>query len=219
MNRERYVPSPDELKIAEEHLTDVQKREMEEREKAFARSKPGVLNEKIGTLLHRFEGQLLHLDRVDEMARTNGYHRKPEFHFTLINNRAGKVVKQALEVLSKDQRQKAIDAINTAASETDWSASPGEIYEVEKDYVATDDKGGETSREHRASLIQKLDIPGMQTFYQRLNSILNIQIEPPPAHITLYSKSSDPKNHTRGIGIETQKEMEEVHPRLVSFEK
>lgn len=214
---EYYTPSVDEYRVAEEIMTEEQKRDSDERVRAFAESKPNRLNEKTGTLLHPIAEQLIEFENLPSYAEQHGFTRKPEFHFTVISNRSGKIVKERLGQLPDDERRQAVQRINEAAQKVDWSMKSGELRRVIKDYVVTNDRDDEISRERRESIIQLLDIPGIAEFYATLNEVLGTAIEPPPAHITLYSTSSDPKNISRGIGIESQAEMDGLHPEPVDL--
>lgn len=215
--QEKYIPTPEDYHIAEEIMTEEQKRESDERVAAFAESKPNQLNKKIGTLLHPIDERLLHLNDLDPVATKSGFVRKPEFHMTVIGNRSGKEVRASLWKFEYPDQQRLIQKINDAARATDWSINPGELRKIVKDYVVQDDDGNEKSRERRETIIQLLDVPGMKQFYAALNELLGTNLEAPPAHITLYSTSSDPKNVTRGIGIESQAELEQLHPQPVNY--
>ncbi len=57
-----------------------------------------------------------------------------------------------------------------------------------------------------------VDLPGMKTFYETLNKILGTTLEAPPAHITLYAGGDHPKTAGLGIGVNSQAELEKLHP-------
>lgn len=215
--QEKYIPTPEDYKVAEEIMTEEQKRESDERAAAFAESRPNQLNTKIGTLLHPIAEKLLHLHALEDTASKNGFVRKPEFHITVIGYKNGKVVMNRLNALPPEEQHAVIEKINDAAKLVDWSIDPGDVLHIQKEYVVKDADGIETSRERRESLIQQLDVPGMNAFYERMNQLLGTELEPQPPHITLYSTSTDPKNVSRGIGIDTMAEWEELHPQPVKY--
>jgi hypothetical protein len=55
-------------------------------------------------------------------------------------------------------------------------------------------------------------MPGLAVFYRRLNEILGVNLEAPPAHITLYTGGTNPATSKMGIGIDTPAALNELHP-------
>jgi hypothetical protein len=80
--------------------------------------------------------------------------------------------------------------------------------------------GGELRRVHHPerpgvlTLIVMVDAPGLEPLYASLARDLGIEIEPPPAHVTLYS--TDP---AEGIGIANQQQLHERAPELSEAEQ
>lgn len=220
MERERYQPTPEEIRTAEEYLTEEQLRLSDERERALEKSQPGSFNSALGTLLQRVDSRLLKLDRIEAYSDLHDFTVKPEFHVTILNNRTGKTITEKLRLLPIVERNKKVQGIKKLISETDWTFddADSQILKVTKDYVTKNNDGEELRREHRESLIQQISIAGVNKFIERLNELLNTTIEVPPTHITLSSKSDDPRNQTRGIGIESQAEFEAVHPTMIDLD-
>ena len=61
---------------------------------------------------------------------------------------------------------------------------------------------GVEKKEKRESYIQLVNLPALGSFYLSLNTILHINLETPPCHITLYTKGDDAEKSKMGIGIE-----------------
>ena len=64
------------------------------------------------------------------------------------------------------------------------------------------------------TLIVMVDAPGLPALCESLSRELGVQIEPPPAHVTLYS--TDP---AQGIGIADQRQLSERAPELTEAEQ
>jgi hypothetical protein len=64
------------------------------------------------------------------------------------------------------------------------------------------------------TLIVMVDAPGLVPIYRDLSAALEVQLRPPPAHVTLYS--TDPAH---GIGIENDPQLAERAPPLTSAQQ
>lgn len=219
MNPERYQPSPEECSQAEVFLTSEEKRLSDEREAAIEASIPGRINEKFGSLLLPFDKRLITLDRLDVLAEAEKFHRKPEFHITLLGFATGKILLDRLARLQVAERADRLEKINSLIAATDWTPvnSSDTIQRIAKDYVVADEPQTVKTAEHRESLIQMVDLAGTHTFFHNLNALLETNFEPPATHVTLYTKSSDPKNATLGIGIKSKAELESLEPTNVEY--
>ncbi len=218
MNPERYQPSPEEFNQAEVFLTSEDKRLSDEREAAIEASRPGEIEPRLGSLLIPFDERLVQLDRLQQTAEQEEFHRKPEFHITILGFTTGKELARSLGAMSESDRSEKISALQEIVSTTDWSpvGADGEILRIHKDYQ-TSDGNSITTVEQRESFIQKIDLAGTKDFITRVNALLGTTFEVPVTHVTLYTKSTNPKNATLGIGIKNNAEFDALKPTNVEY--
>ncbi len=218
MERKTYRPSPEEMKKAEESMTDEQRRLSREREKGLMTPKGKFFNEARNTLLLDLDKKSVDLGSLREMADKNGFDPRSEFHITILGNKNGGEVRKALKAMPEVEGQNALSQIKSLVKNTDWRfALEPQRYHISKEYVSLDPKNkGAESRERRESYIQMVYLPGMKIFYDKLNSILGSDLEAPPAHITLYTKSDAEQSSRTGIGINTQAEFLEMNPEPIT---
>lgn len=218
MNFEKYQPSPEEIKSAEDSMTDEQKKISEEREKSFLAPEGRSFDESKNTLLLDIDKNVVDLDAIRELAEKNGFEQKGDFHITILGFKNGGEIKKALKALPEEQRQDMISQIKSLAESTDWNfVFEPQRYHIAKEYVAPDPKNkGSELREQRESYIQMVNLPGMKTFYDKLNALLGTNLEIPPAHITLYTGGDDKEKSKIGIGINTQEDFLKMNPELLS---
>jgi hypothetical protein len=65
----------------------------------------------------------------------------------------------------------------------------------------------------RATLIAMACVDGLAELYDRLSTVLGTTVEPPPAHVTLYSRPG-----TKGIGLTTTADLERLSRPLSADE-
>lgn len=217
---EQYEPTDNEKHIAEEFLTiDDWQRLSDERAEALKDSVPGQLHPKLGTLLNRLDERLFDLSRLDDVAKTEGLVKKPEFHATLIGFTRGKEVKTKLAMMKWEKREEVKIALDKLVQNMDWTPVKADpvTYRIAKDYVKVDGNEKELERERRQSIIQFISFRGTEKFFAQLNALLGTSFDPPPTHVTLYTSSTNPKNMTLGIGISTKEDVDQLHPEPIIF--
>lgn len=133
---------------------------------------------------------------IDAMSRA-GFMLKSEFHVTILDLKPGSIAANTFNNLDEQGQSMVMNEVEKAASNL-WEVNPkDELYIVEKQY--TDESLP------RRSILQLVDCPGLDSFYETLNSISGGKgaFEAPPAHITLATKANP-----RGIGIRSKQELE-----------
>jgi hypothetical protein len=138
---------------------------------------------------------VLHLDMADFDLqptqvdfRGKSFQPKDELHITILSRRAASAVQDHLEENPGDSPQ-----IHRLIEQTDWS------YRQEDHFFHVVEEPGVES------IIQLVQVLALQSFFQELSRIIAQDLEPPPAHVTLYT-FGDPK----GIGIPTQADFEQL---------
>jgi hypothetical protein len=143
------------------------------------------------------------LDAARVAAGERGLEPKEEFHITVIGFKTGKILSDLYAHRSPAERAIIVQALHDLAAKITWEATPqrdGRVY-IEKEYTFRNNK-----KEIRRSIIQLLEVPAMEKFYEKLNSALGTQFQTPPPHITLYTAGGV------GIGIDTRADLEALHP-------
>ncbi|MFA6437555.1 MAG: hypothetical protein WC242_00135 [Candidatus Paceibacterota bacterium] len=219
MNLEKHQPLPDEIKKAEDFLTDEQKEMSEEREKSFLIPDSINFDNNRNTLLIGINRDMIDFGILSELANENGLEVKDKFHITVLGFKNGSEIKKVLKALPEEEKQSILLQIKSLASSTDWSfVLEPKRYHISKEYTTPDprDKSVEL-KERRESYIQMVHLPGMRIFYEKLNTILGTNLEAPPAHITLYTGGNDREKSKMGIGINSQEEFLKLNPELIQL--
>jgi len=162
------------------------------------------------TLLLHIDDAAVNFDNISDIAAQNGFDKKNKFHITVIGFKNGAAIQRVLDELPRDEKQKILQHIRSLVARADWGFTfLPERYHIAKNYSFR--SGATMATEHRESYIQLVSMPDMITFYDALNSALGIRLEPPPPHVTLYTKGN-----TMGIGINSQEEFLKLNPKLIS---
>lgn len=177
------------------------------------------------TILLFVDSKMIDLDSKKAVAEERGLGAKSEFHITIIGSRTGEKIKGHLAELGEAKRQGRWEQIVAFGKQIDWEVELIEEYyyiekvyeiEVEAGEEVSQTEGVEIKRETRRSIIQMAKIRGINEFYSSLNNLLGTNFEPQsPAHVTLFTTSTNPEKIERGIGVNTIKEFEAMKPESV----
>ncbi|MEK7194289.1 MAG: hypothetical protein AAB660_01190 [Patescibacteria group bacterium] len=148
---------------------------------------------------------------VEKNAKEQGLIKKDEFHITVFGFGLGQKIIKKLSELYKNETDEVLNSIEKLANETKWNISfLTEVYKIRKKYNPKD--GGEEERE---SYILMIKLDGLAKFIDIACTKLNMHLDVPPAHITLYSKSTVKENMGAGIGISSAEDFKKLHPTAV----
>ena len=140
---------------------------------------------------------------LNEYAESQGMEAKPEYNMTVIGRRKAEELVESFAAYPGGP-DAARDFLQHLATETDWSfRQTAERYHLAKDYP---EYGGE----RRESLVQMTEMPGLATFYQRLNEAFGTNLAVPVPHITTHSKITDEEMMHRGIGVHSADQLQEL---------
>lgn len=141
-------------------------------------------------------------------ASTEGFTRKPLYHFAVIGYRQGRFL--LYDVIRKGRRNETqcLTEILRIADETDWSYELLPLYsELHRTYPWDDEEPVDNPVvDERWSLIQHIYVPQLPLFYYRVDKLLGITRRPvslPFTHITLYTKGANPRHGHDGIGVQS----------------
>lgn len=164
------------------------------------------------TLLLHIDEEAINFGDVSEIAAQNRFEKKDEFHITVIGFKNGMTIREALDKLPKSEKQMALQQVRSLIARIDWSFTLlPQKYHLTKDYTFR--TGAVATTEHRESYIQMVSMPDMMIFYNELNGILGMHLEPPPPHLTLYTRGDNPERAKAGIGINSQEEFLKLNPK------
>lgn len=173
---------------------------------------------KTRTLLLAIDPRMVDLNAKRAVALERGLDAKSEFHITIIGTRTGEQIQEYLAGLEESERQAEWEKVVALADSIDWEVELlDEYYYIEKEYEIEEEvsraKGVKIERETRRSIIQMADVQRLEEFYNRLNELTGINLQPQfPTHVTLFTTSTNPVKTGRGIGIYSQREFEAMGP-------
>jgi len=148
--------------------------------------------------------------------------KKPEFHVTIIGSGKAKEFKKAIQANPDLEAE-----INTIIKSLDWQyvLKPEKFHltqdkeivrqlskQEKKDRHAKGLEEVDSLKEivHRESVIQLVEMPAFQSFYDRLREKGLDLGEVPPIHITLYTHGD-----ASGIALNSKEDFEGVNPRKI----
>jgi hypothetical protein len=130
---------------------------------------------------------------LDRPVRWGGriFNPKSELHITIVSL-------DAAMVQSRTSADTAFRAqVEERITETDWR-----FRKLSAFYHVVESPGVET-------LIQLVEIPAMQGFFQKMSALFGVGFHVPPAHVTLYTLGTE-----KGIGLPTRAELDELAIRI-----
>jgi hypothetical protein len=147
-----------------------------------------------GRLTRRGGGAILHFDHpsIPDVIRFAGadWRAKREFHVTLAGN-------TTMALMTDD----ADDVIKRAARRLTFAVTPrDEFWEVREEKTRT--------------IIRMCDVDGAEEFFTKLETEMQLSIERPPYHVTLYTIGT-----LRGIGVATRAELERLGQQIEGHER
>jgi hypothetical protein len=152
---------------------------------------------KSGTLLLELGGKEMIDPSLVETTESEGFKPKEELHLTVIGFKQGKLLKAALKA-----NPDIATNIEELATTIEWSIRPtGERYKLSKLY-----KDEEVPRE---SIIEILQCPGAENFFESINRLTGLDLKEQPPHVTLMTKGN-----SQGIGINTAEEIIELGEKI-----
>ena len=156
-------------------------------------------------------------ERIYAEAKANGLHEKTECHISVIVEKTARILREKIAQLENPEEMK--EKIITLFNSFGWEYKLTDTYSLqEKFYSAKNlaDAGIAEEPEHnRKSIAQIVELPDMEKFYKELQAFLNIQLDIPPPHITVFAWSDYLLKATRGIGIYSQTDFDANHKKYI----
>ncbi|MBS3922942.1 MAG: hypothetical protein KGZ37_07355 [Nitrosarchaeum sp.] len=149
-------------------------------------------------------------ERISAVAQEKGLYEKTECHVSLVVEKSAVKIREGLAKSGNPERVKAeiLDLFNSLNFEYDLT---NDYSFQEKSYTREelDERGLQDEPVHlRRSVVQVVDMPDVEIFYNKVSELLNIEIEIPVPHTTIFAWSDYEKKKDRGIGISSKKDFE-----------
>lgn len=155
-------------------------------------------DEETGALLLLLTREAIDLPNDIVAFRGKVFDPKDEVHITIVGRASGRRVKEAV-----DRDLAANSCLKRAIDETNWAYRiQGRMYHVRKEKEVKNEQG-DLDLVEAESIIVMAEVAGLQSFYERLDRMIEMNLELPPTHVTLYTRG-DPL----GIGLSNQEDFE-----------
>ncbi|MDB5254442.1 MAG: hypothetical protein JWL80_508 [Parcubacteria group bacterium] len=161
-----------------------------------------IINESKFSILLSLSAESLQIpEYVVTYAQKSHFLKKEELHITLIGYSVGAKLSTHFE--SKGiPKEEALHQVKSIAESINWNIeAKDEFYHLLKNYSS------KTGKEKRETIIQMVDVPEIKDFVTRLQEYAQINLEVPPAHVTLFGKSTDKESALSGIGVNSDEDL------------
>lgn len=139
---------------------------------------------------------------IIEYAEQNKFRLKEELHVTLISFQNGKRISKALH----DNPTVAFNDVAQLAESFKWGIILDSEYYVLERTIPEFILNGQvkTPKHTRRSIIQKVAVPNMRSFLEKLGEMLLIGFDMPFAHVTLFTWSDYEPESKNGIALNSE---------------
>lgn len=150
-------------------------------------------------------------ERIRRKALLHGLVEKDETHISVAVTKNAKKIAEAVSKSSNPEKLR--EDIKLLFESFTWEYTQTEEYCFQENFYSREELVAQgyprESPEHtRRTIVQKIVLPDLHTFYKSLSDLLGTVLPVPVPHITLFSWSDKPSFMTRGIGISSKEEFE-----------
>ncbi|MEK7509828.1 MAG: hypothetical protein AAB605_03890 [Patescibacteria group bacterium] len=148
-------------------------------------------------------------DFVRKVAAEHGLTEKDKVHISVVVTKNARLLWEA--VAAKENPEAFVHSIKSLFESYLWEYSLTDEYFLhERTYTRDDlrDNGysDEIPGHTRRTIVQKVELPDLSEFYEKLNDMFGISLPAPVPHITLFAWSDYESFKIRGIGINSEEE-------------
>lgn len=173
-------------------------------------------SQKKKTLLLNINKGEISLDGCDNVVVNENLKPKTEFHVTILGFSIGSKLNKLIKKMKDEDREIFESNLNELFNNTDWSFSfKDDKYFLTKEYK-TQNSAGEEEIETRKSIIQLIEMPNLEHFFNKFSELTGLEVDLPFPHITLYSNSDKEGNEAIGIGIKSRDFFDSLNPQKIS---
>lgn len=171
-----------------------------------------IFDEKTFTVICNYSHEIDVPSKLRTIALRSGFTPKQHLHVTIIGSETGDTIVRSAR--SQAQRDQFYKQILELLNRFDWTIEhQRKYYLIEK--VVPEYKDEKGKPEYRKSIIEMINIPSLNLFYEKLNNKLNQNFPTPLAHITLFTTSTVPTKLQRGIGIYSKNHFASLKPTIL----
>ncbi|MFA6386453.1 MAG: hypothetical protein WCW04_01655 [Candidatus Paceibacterota bacterium] len=149
---------------------------------------------------------------IEDIAIKDGFKKQNERHITILYYPIQKVFENISNNSSVEVKEKIIKQINDLIKNFEWKFRPTEIYKIEKQGYFN----GSDVLEQRESYIYLVEMPDIEVFYKKLNSLLGSNLPVQFTHITLFTKGERVGASFYGIPVSSVEEFNNFNPKKIS---
>lgn len=157
--------------------------------------------------------------RIVAEAEQRGLFEKPECHISLVVEKSAMHIIDALKQMQIQNQEQVKNEIIDLFNQLDFTYELTDVYSLqEKTYSREElnERGLQDEPVHtRRSIIQMVNMPDIEIFFNKVSQLLNTNIDMPLSHITIFAWSDYDKKKNRGIGISSQKDFDTFHKGFI----
>jgi len=145
------------------------------------------------------------ISQIYDKAVSGGFREQTNLHITIVGSEANDALNAKLDPLGAGDKENLLLKLDDLISKFSWDFTENEFFLIQK----TGKFGTGGVEEKRSSIIQVIDMPDMEKFYNEFNKLAGQSIPTQFPHITLFTKGEREDPDYFGIPI----------PSIVEFEK
>lgn len=148
---------------------------------------------------------------IESRVLNEGFRKQDKRHITILGGSTKELLKDILSKFSSEKRKNVLEKIKNLLNNLEWKFKPKEIYRIKKTgYI-----DNPNILENRESYINIVEMPDMEIFYQKLNSLLKCNLPTQIPHITLFTKGERENPKYYGIPVPSVKEFNTLNPKKI----
>ncbi len=149
---------------------------------------------------------------IENKALEEGFRKQDKRHITILSGSTKKLLENILSKLSEKEKKNILGTIKNILESLEWKYKLKEIYRIKKTgYI-----DNQNILENRESYVNLIDMPDMNTFYQKINLLLKTKLPIQVPHITLFTKGERKNPNWYGIPISSAEEFKNLKPQKIS---
>ena len=150
-------------------------------------------------------------EKIKKYAQIHNLQEKDEYHISILVTRNAYKIRKYLKGFGDTEA--VLIKMERILNSLDWEYTLTDEYflqEYSYKKEVMEELGSDEYPEHtRRSIIQKIILPDLQIFYEKISQEFNLDLEIPVPHITLFSWSDYEPLMKRGIGISSENDFQE----------
>jgi len=150
-------------------------------------------------------------DILESKVLEEGFRKQNKRHITILGGSTKELLKNILNKLSEEEKNNILKEIKGLLEDLRWVYTLKDIYKIQKQGYFNDSN----ILENRESFISMIDMPDMEIFYNKLNSLLKTNLPVQVPHITLFTKGERENPNYYGIPVPSIQEFNNMNPEKI----